>query len=125
MRARPAPRYGANVRACMRTHSADVLSFSGRPFAHAPCAAGTALVTCALCEQILQGATSSHVGRLFDAAPQRTRCGGAAGGSSSSVGQRGERFALYLWVLYGSRLLLMAGLERVSCSMPAVLCVYR
>jgi hypothetical protein len=41
------------------------------------------------------------------------------------VGQRGERFALYLWVLYGSRLLLMAGLERVSCSMPAVVCVYR
>ena len=38
---------------------------------------------------------------------------------------RGERSAADLWMLYGSRLLPMAVLERVSCSMPAVVCVYR
>jgi len=28
-------------------------------------------------------------------------------------------------VLYGSQLLPMAGLERVSCSVPAIVCVYQ
>ena len=86
--ARPAPRYGTNVRACIHTHFADAASSPGRPSAHAPCAALTPFVVCALCVQIHQGATRFCVGRHFDAAPQRTRCGGAAGGSSSGVGHR-------------------------------------
>ena len=59
--------------------------------------------------------------------PQRTGRGGAAGGSSSNVARCGERSAADLsdGDAYGSRLMPMAGLERVSCSMPAVVCVYR
>ena len=39
--------------------------------------------------------------------------------------RRGERAALDLVVLHGSRVMLMAGLERLWCSMPAILCVSR
>ena len=43
----------------------------------------------------------------------------------SRVGRRGEPLAFDLSLLYGPRLVLMAGMERASCSMPAVMCVYR
>ena len=87
-RAPRAPRYGAKVRGSIRAHYADAASSPGRPSADAPCAAVTPFVVRAPCEQIHQESTSPHVGRYFDAAPQRTRCGGAAGGSSSSVAER-------------------------------------
>ena len=125
MSALPDPRYGAIVRACIRTRYADAASSPGRPSAQVPCAAVTPLVVRAPCEQMHEGTTRSRVGRYFDAAPERTRCGRAAAGSSSNVARCGERSAADLWMLYGSRLMQMAGLERVSCSMPAVVCVYR
>ena len=39
--------------------------------------------------------------------------------------RRGECAALDPVVLHGSPVMLMAGLEHVSCSMPAILCVSR
>ena len=39
--------------------------------------------------------------------------------------RRGEHAALDTVVLHGSPVMLMAGLERLWCSMPAILCVAR
>ena len=75
--------------------------------------------------QMEKNSTTPSARRPQSTSFHRARRGPAAAFSSSAQETRGLCCPCYLPVLYGLWLPPMAGLKRVSCSISAVLCVYR